>query len=146
MKLTLSRADCLDETPLVLDVPENPHIESEVLIGRAHDCDVQIEEPFVSRHHCGLVIDMTNQSVRVRDLGSRNGTLVNDRRVAGLCDIQDGDTLTVGFLPLTIRISGGSSVWDRIGTKLREAPVSMPRQIKFGSIAHERPSAHGHAT
>ena len=146
MKLVLSRADLVDDAPFVVEIVDNPHVEAEVLIGRARDCDVQIEEPFVSRHHCTIVIDMTGQSLHVRDLGSRNGTFVNDRRVEGLCEAHEGDTITVGYLPLTIGIADESSIWERIDARCRQAPVSTPRQIKFGALADQRPSAHGRPT
>jgi pSer/pThr/pTyr-binding forkhead associated (FHA) protein len=50
------------------------------VIGRADDCALRVEGKdviygMVSRHHCELDIDPP--AVRVRDLGSRNGTYVN---------------------------------------------------------------------
>jgi predicted component of type VI protein secretion system len=132
MKLTLSLPDGLEKTPFVIEVPDNPRLESEVLIGRADDCDMQIAEPFVSRHHCGIVVDANAHSVRIRDRGSANGTYVNDRRVAGLSDIHDGDKLTVGFLPLTIGIADEPSVWDRAAERYQSAQESSPRQLGFG--------------
>src|SRR5262245_32073579 len=53
------------------------------LIGRGPDCDLQLpsEEDYmvVSRHHCRLEIDPPH--VRVRDLGSRNGTRINGMQI-----------------------------------------------------------------
>ena len=131
MKLTLSLEVGEQETPFVIDVPDNPRVESEVLIGRADDCEMQIVEPFVSRHHCGIVVDTAAHSVRVRDRGSANGTYVNDQRIAGLCDVHDGDRITVGYLPLKIGISEDESVWKRIADRYQKARVSKPRRFDF---------------
>ena len=53
------------------------------IVGRADDCDVQLpNDPHfadVSRHHC--LFEIEPPRVRVRDLGSLNGTYVNDERV-----------------------------------------------------------------
>ncbi len=82
------------------------------LIGRAHDCDVQLptgpEFMEVSRHHCELAIDPP--AARVRDLGSRNGTFLNGQKIGqrpwgaragsagefGWHSLQEGDELCVG--------------------------------------------------
>ena len=49
-----------------------------LLVGRADDCDVQVPSEFVSGHHCVLLTD--EYALRIRDLGSKNGTIVNGRR------------------------------------------------------------------
>ena len=49
------------------------------VIGRSEDCSVRLAFQMVSRHHCQLEIDPPR--IRVRDLGSRNGTYVNDRLI-----------------------------------------------------------------
>ena len=53
------------------------------LVGRGNDCDLRLPKDFehadISRHHCLLEIDLP--SVRVRDLGSRNGTYVNGLKI-----------------------------------------------------------------
>jgi predicted component of type VI protein secretion system len=130
VQLMLSRADGSREFPWVLEIPGNPRIESEFLIGRAHDCDVNVMEPSVSRHHCGIVVDPTAQSLRVHDKGSRNGTFVNDQPVQGMCALQDGDKLTVGFVPLRIWICSSRSFWDDVAKRCRAAQIAMPRRIE----------------
>lgn len=50
-----------------------------LLLGRADDCDVQVASEFVSGHHCVLLTD--EYAIRIRDLGSKNGTIVNGRRI-----------------------------------------------------------------
>lgn len=53
------------------------------VVGRGDDCDVMLSSDdqlaFISRHHCAFEIDPPH--IRVRDLGSRNGTYVNGENV-----------------------------------------------------------------
>jgi predicted component of type VI protein secretion system len=130
MQLILFRADDNQERPLVLEVPSNPRIESEFLVGRTDDCDVHLIDSSVSRHHCGIVVDTRAHSLRVFDKGSRNGTFVNDERVTEMRTLQDGDKLTVGFVPLRIRICSNRSLWDNVAERFRAAQVAN-RRINF---------------
>jgi len=128
MRLLLSRGDGGRHPVVILEVPDNPRIEPEFLIGRADDCDVRLIDKSVSRHHCAIAVDITANSVRVRDMESRNGTFVNDERVPGVCALQDGDRLTVGHVPLTIHIPDDSSLWDNVADRCRAAQIPN-RQI-----------------
>jgi serine/threonine-protein kinase len=51
------------------------------IIGREEDCSLRLPEPdgrrTISRHHC--LLDINPPDICVRDLGSRNGTLVDDQ-------------------------------------------------------------------
>jgi hypothetical protein len=49
------------------------------LLGSAGDCALRVEHPTVSRHHAELIVE--GETVEVKDLGSRNGTFLKDRRV-----------------------------------------------------------------
>jgi predicted component of type VI protein secretion system len=54
-------------------------INGKLLVGREEDCHLRPDSEFVSRHHCVLLLD--EYTLRVRDLGSKNGTFVNGRRI-----------------------------------------------------------------
>jgi len=66
------------------------------LIGRGDDCHLKPQSDAISRRHC--VIITTENEVVVRDLGSRNGTFVNEEKVAGEAVLLHGDVLRVGPL------------------------------------------------
>jgi adenylate cyclase len=50
-----------------------------LVVGRTADCDVPVPDPTVSRRHAEL--DLTESGLRLRDLGSTNGTFVDGKRV-----------------------------------------------------------------
>ena len=54
-------------------------IRPTTLVGRGSDCDLVIEDVSLSRHHAELTV--TESRLRVRDLGSANGTFVNGDRI-----------------------------------------------------------------
>jgi len=56
-----------------------PLIKSKLLVGRRPSCDIQLKFPNVSSNHCRLTVESGYWFVR--DLGSRNGTKVDDRQV-----------------------------------------------------------------
>jgi eukaryotic-like serine/threonine-protein kinase len=57
------------------------------LIGRSRDCTITLpleaEHLDVSRHHC--LVEIAPPSLRVRDLGSLNGTYVNGKKIGQRC-------------------------------------------------------------
>ena len=73
-------------------------------IGRAEDCHLRPGSDLVSRHHC--VILVADDSVKVRDFGSKNGTFVNGEQVSPECHLMPGDRLVVGQLDFDVQIVG----------------------------------------
>jgi diguanylate cyclase (GGDEF)-like protein len=65
-----------------------------LLVGRGDDCDLRIPDHSVSRRHAK--IEPNPQGFAVADLGSTNGTFVNDQPLDGPQVLQDGDYLRVG--------------------------------------------------
>jgi pSer/pThr/pTyr-binding forkhead associated (FHA) protein len=81
---------------------EIPLPETIFLIGRAPQCHLRPHCPSVSKLHCAIAA--WAGKVRVRDLKSRNGTLLNGRPVNGEAVVHDGDNLQVGTLHFTFSI------------------------------------------
>jgi pSer/pThr/pTyr-binding forkhead associated (FHA) protein len=65
------------------------------VVGRARACEIRLDSPRVSRRHCCLAFG--NGEVLVRDLGSTNGTSINDQRVA-VGVLRPGDVLGIAHL------------------------------------------------
>ncbi len=81
-----------------------PITEKPLIIGREKGCDLRIADPLVSRHHCEIML--VGDEVHLRDLGSRNYTLVNGKQVQE-CVLQAGDEINVG--QVTFVLTFGSS-------------------------------------
>lgn len=86
------------------------------LIGRAAECHLRPASTFVSSVHC--VIEERDGRVFIEDLGSTNGTFLNDDRLISDCFLRDGDELCVG--PLRFLVSRDSPV------RIVEAPIGTP--------------------
>ena len=66
------------------------------LFGRGCECHIQPNSDWVSRQHC--LLRVAAEGAWIRDLGSRNGTVVNGERVKGERPLEEGDQLQVGPL------------------------------------------------
>lgn len=75
------------------------------LIGRGEECQLRPNSDAVSRQHCLLQVE--GGRATVCDLGSRNGTLVNDQRVEGRYALKTGDRLSIGNLRFEVQITTG---------------------------------------
>lgn len=83
-----------------------------MVLGRAAKCDLRLADEAVSRRQCRL--DWTFDGFLVTDLGSRNGTFVNDVQVSTRL-LGDADELRVGFS--TLRLA-----YDVAAARARMAP------------------------
>jgi hypothetical protein len=72
----------------------------EHMVGRGADCSVCIEDPLASRRHA--VITVTPESASIRDLGSRNGVLVNGDEIDGERVLAAGDLIMLGSQAMTV--------------------------------------------
>jgi hypothetical protein len=68
------------------------------LIGRGPECHIRPNCESIGRKHC--LVTVTGHHVRVRDLGSTGGTLVNGSRIVEECTLNVGDFLRIGSLVL----------------------------------------------
>jgi DNA-binding winged helix-turn-helix (wHTH) protein len=87
------------------DDREIPLSEGENLIGRDYDALVRIDSPKVSRRHARLTVE--GERVWLEDLGSRNGTRLNDQKIGGKARLADGDRIGFGSLLLVFRETPG---------------------------------------
>jgi adenylate cyclase len=69
-----------------------PLSKATILIGRRSSCDVVLEFPNVSSHHCQL--ELQNGYWYIRDLHSRNGIKVNGERIDSRF-LHPGDRLSI---------------------------------------------------
>jgi ribosomal protein S27E len=72
-----------------------------ITLGRANS-DVNIDDSLASRLHC--VLETLDDCVQLRDLGSTNGTLVNDEPIT-TATLVDGSTFRIGKHIFQLQIS-----------------------------------------
>jgi len=72
------------------------------LVGRGEDCHLRPKSDAISRRHC--VVYVKEGELLVRDLKSRNGTLVNGERVTEDRVLKSGDTIQFGPLAFEVVI------------------------------------------
>jgi pSer/pThr/pTyr-binding forkhead associated (FHA) protein len=78
----------------------------EYVFGRGEECHVRPNSDWVSRQHC--LLRVTAEAAFLRDLGSRNGTLVNGARLVGEGRLKHGDQLQVGPLVFEVHFEESS--------------------------------------
>jgi pSer/pThr/pTyr-binding forkhead associated (FHA) protein len=80
-----------------------PLPSSVTVIGRRGDCDLCVPLSSVSRRHCQLSLE--SNTLKVRDLDSRNGTLLNGKLIDE-ATVGAGDLVEVGPLKFVFQIDG----------------------------------------
>lgn len=84
-----------------------PLAEGELIIGRDKDCGLGPMSDFISRHHC--VLTLTDDTLTIRDLGSKNGTFVNGSRVGTVAaTLTHGAIVWVGDFAFQIDLANAS--------------------------------------
>jgi len=98
-------------------------VTDNAVLGRQPDCDIAVPAEEVSRHHARL--RLTPDGVHVEDLGSANGTFINDRRIqSGL--LKPGEELrldTVRFLLITPGMDARQQSARATGKGTRRVPA-----------------------
>ena len=104
-------------------------------IGRGETCHLRPNSEQVSREHAEFTIE--SSAVIVRDLGSRNGTLVNGKALTtDACHLKDRDLVQVG--PLTFAVSIQDA--PKAATKAATPPSASPAAAAEVAKAKAKPS------
>jgi DNA-binding winged helix-turn-helix (wHTH) protein len=101
-----------NERAIVLEDGDN-------IIGRDPQCTVWLDASGVSRLHARIKTVRGQDTVLLQDLGSKNGTLVQDAPITGEVQLTDGAVIQIGSVELTLRIwsDGKSTETERIPAK-----------------------------
>lgn len=110
--------------------------ESGVTIGRSSDNTIAINNSTVSGHHCSVRRDGDN--VVLRDLGSTNGTRVNNQEVTAEILLKPKDLVQVGsveflFNSQDIPLSEAEAIYNK--TEIVEAAGPAVKPQSFNSIS-----------
>lgn len=93
---------------------EIPPAPSRMVIGRARGTEIRLEDRDLSRAHAEIIFE--DGVIRVNDLGSRNGILIDEQRVETL-ELESGQSFVVGNTTLALEHPA-----DEMLTSIQEAP------------------------
>lgn len=107
------------------------------VIGRKEDCDLRIPVGEVSRQHAVLMVD--GEEVTLRDLGSSNGTYVNNQRITER-ELDAGDHIVIGPVVFTLQIDGVPKdikpVHTRLESRAGRSHTATPVTAKGQAVDH----------
>ena len=101
-------------------------------LGRQKDCHLRVPLGEISRQHCQFILNSNKLSVK--DLGSSNGTFVNDQKVIQQ-ELHGGDVVSLAnALTLMVQIDGQPAKIDesrlRRAKPIRKAPAEEPASFE----------------
>jgi len=94
------------------------------VVGRGEDCGLRVPLLSVSRRHCELTL--AGDEFRVKDLGSSNGTYVNNKRITEVV-LNPGDRMVVGPVVFTVQIDGEPSDIQPAKIKTKAEPKAVAK-------------------
>jgi pSer/pThr/pTyr-binding forkhead associated (FHA) protein len=74
------------------------------IVGRSLECEIVISDPHISSKH--IQINKTGHGFTISDLGSVNGTFVNDVKLLNPVQLRDGDQILLGITKLVFSEGG----------------------------------------
>jgi pSer/pThr/pTyr-binding forkhead associated (FHA) protein len=110
-----------------------PLVGQSFKIGRGETCHLRPNSEQVSREHAEFTIN--GDTVAVRDLGSRNGTLVNGKAVTtDACRLKDQDLVQVGPLTFAVAIMGATAVAAKVAPSVAAPRPKSPDDVSGDDI------------
>ena len=94
--------------------------QGEYVFGRGTECHVRPNSDWVSREHC--LLRVTAEAAFLRDLGSRNGTLINGTRLVDEQRLDHGDQVQVGPLLFEVLLEETADAAPTVEARVRTAP------------------------
>jgi len=91
----------------------------EVVLGRATNATVRLEDDGISRNHAKVV--MRGQELWIEDMGSQNGTFINGEKVSAQ-RLKDGDKIQVGATTI-LKFTYHDDLDDRFQQKMYDAAL-----------------------
>ena len=81
--------------------PRTFKLATSMLVGRAPECEIRLTDTYASQQHARLFGKQGGWFVE--DLGSTNGTFVNDQRLAAPAMVRPGDRIRMGTTQLELK-------------------------------------------
>ncbi|MFN8390137.1 MAG: FHA domain-containing protein [Bdellovibrionota bacterium] len=107
-----------------LDIEAAVHtVNGSLTVGRSEGCGFRLNLPALSRRQCEITFD--GELAQIRDLGSRNGTLVNGKaiEVGPFQVLNDGDEIKVVEVAIRVSLVDESRTDAGPGTIVLDGPT-----------------------
>ncbi len=112
-------------------MPDRPPVQlsrGDVLrIGRAHECEISVADPSLSRIHA--VVRFDESGATIEDHDSRHGTRVNGQRCAPRLPVRIDDGFHITCGPIQIRVE---RAYARLATELGHEVSERVRTVELG--------------
>ena len=100
----------------------------EYYLGRGPECNIRFNSEWVSRQHCLLRVSVAEAVLR--DLGSRNGTLVNGQLAVGDHVLVNGQQIQIGQVVFEVKLDLPNAGDDTVRTGEMIRPADLDSAIK----------------
>jgi len=94
------------------------------VIGRSREADLTVVHPMISRRHCELF--EADGFVKIKDLGSLNGTYVHGKRIDQEVLLRPNDEFTIGPITFRIEYQAPQTAPEPPSLPLEETPEYIP--------------------
>ncbi len=107
--------------------------EGALILGRSSSCDLRLPHASISRRHARLT--RRGERLFLEDLGSQNGTFLDDERLAGPRELLVGQRIHIGPAVLRLRVPGGNTRTDRPRRRPVVAADGPVRPVRVAVLA-----------
>jgi hypothetical protein len=97
-----------------------PVRQGALVMGRSSSCDLRLPHASISRRHARLT--RRGERLFVEDLGSQNGTFIDDERLSAPRELYVGQRIHIGPAVLRLRMPGASQATQPTRKRVRAEP------------------------
>jgi len=106
--------------------PEKSSEKRRITLGRSSYNDIVIDDEAASREHSFIIIE--KNEYKIGDMGSTNGTYLNDKKITSLKSLNDGDKINIGDSEFIFKmVSIGGNISKEV---MPDSKANKPKDIK----------------
>lgn len=113
-------------------------IDKDMIVGRDQSCDIVLSQGQASRQHAK--VSPAEEGIRVEDLKSTNGTVVNGNKINDVVILKDGDELRIGKQQFVVCSTKDNTMDDNDATMLFGATEVVSGISQGSSTVPETPA------